>query len=281
MRYPHSSRDEMITERPIATETTKTALKDNRPTTVKPAKMWSFKPWMLLVLLPLVFVLHNWLNTHCDGITTPTNLADNLLVDFICDRYFMKITSKEYYDFEVARDSSPWWKSLYSLSYPVSGAVDQYMPQFGVYEKGPRDILFLASQFVLLAVLQVVIQKGLRRFISMYTKDAGVKERFAEQGFLFMYYLMSFSCGLYIYTNQSYSPFLKDGEFAWSNFNFARNMNMFWVGYPHYRTNGLVKAYYLIQLSFWLQQLAYYVFVIPVKERRKDHFAMVICRSFV
>lgn len=43
-----------------------------------------------------------------------------------------------------------------------------------------------------------------------------------------------------------------------------------WRGWPHYQLPVATKAYYLIQLACWFQQ----IYVLHIEERRKDHVQM-------
>jgi acyl-CoA-dependent ceramide synthase len=45
----------------------------------------------------------------------------------------------------------------------------------------------------------------------------------------------------------------------------------YWIDYPHLHTSRGMKYYYLMQMSFWFQQL----YTIHTEKRRKDHLAMV------
>lgn len=48
-------------------------------------------------------------------------------------------------------------------------------------------------------------------------------------------------------------------------------MEELWTEWPQRELDSLVKAYYLGQLSFWIQQ----VLVINIEDRRKDHWQML------
>jgi acyl-CoA-dependent ceramide synthase len=48
-------------------------------------------------------------------------------------------------------------------------------------------------------------------------------------------------------------------------------MDELWTDWPQRELGGLVKAYILIQWSFWVQQ----ILVIHIEERRKDHWQML------
>jgi acyl-CoA-dependent ceramide synthase len=50
------------------------------------------------------------------------------------------------------------------------------------------------------------------------------------------------------------------------------NTDHYWIGYPHTKTSGAFKAYYLIQFGFWIQQ----IYVVNTDMKRKDYWAMLI-----
>lgn len=49
------------------------------------------------------------------------------------------------------------------------------------------------------------------------------------------------------------------------------NMEHLWSDWPNREMDGLMKAYILTQLAFWLQQ----ILVVNIEERRKDHWQML------
>lgn len=49
------------------------------------------------------------------------------------------------------------------------------------------------------------------------------------------------------------------------------NTSQYWIDYPHILISKQMKAYYLMQLAFWIHQ----IYVIHIEKKRKDHFAMV------
>ncbi|ORX89297.1 longevity assurance proteins LAG1/LAC1 [Basidiobolus meristosporus CBS 931.73] len=82
------------------------------------------------------------------------------------------------------------------------------------------------------------------------------QQRFLEQSWLFLYYTISWSIGLYIIYN---SPYWK-------------NTAHFWIHYPHKTVPHLSKWYYLVQTGFWLQQF----FVLHAEKKRSDYPQMVV-----
>jgi acyl-CoA-dependent ceramide synthase len=51
-----------------------------------------------------------------------------------------------------------------------------------------------------------------------------------------------------------------------------------WEGYPHWRMSGKLKTYYLLQFSYWLQQML--VLVFRMEKPRPDFRELVIHVSF-
>jgi len=78
--------------------------------------------------------------------------------------------------------------------------------------------------------------------------------RFAEQGWLFIYYTVFCPVGIYIMYNSDY----------WLN------IKAVWYDWPNREIGGLLKWYILVQFAFWVQQ----IMVINIEERRKDHWQM-------
>ncbi|KAI0306887.1 longevity assurance proteins LAG1/LAC1 [Multifurca ochricompacta] len=74
--------------------------------------------------------------------------------------------------------------------------------------------------------------------------------RFAEQGWQAVYYLAQWSLGIYIH------------------YQLPSNL---WVGYPHIPLAGIVKLYYLMQISLYVHA----VLLLNAEAPRKDHWQMM------
>jgi len=74
--------------------------------------------------------------------------------------------------------------------------------------------------------------------------------RFAEQGWLAIYYLFQWSLGIYIH------------------YHLPSNL---WAGYPHTPLPGFVKFYYLLQISLYV----HLVLLLNAEAPRKDHWQMM------
>ncbi|KAJ1976684.1 Sphingosine N-acyltransferase lag1 [Dimargaris verticillata] len=86
-------------------------------------------------------------------------------------------------------------------------------------------------------------------------KELSKRVRFCEQLWLVIYYAISFTVGMWIMSTMPH----------WMN---TREL---WVGYPHVELTYRFKAYYLMSMGFWLQQL----YVLQIEEKRKDFYQML------
>lgn len=50
------------------------------------------------------------------------------------------------------------------------------------------------------------------------------------------------------------------------------NTKAFWIGYPHWQMRLDLKAYYLLQFAYWLQQLL--VLVLKIEKPRSDYMEL-------
>ncbi|EEP80781.1 conserved hypothetical protein [Uncinocarpus reesii 1704] len=135
-------------------------------------------------------------------------------------------------------------------------SLPHYQPENGLYVQGSDDVYFISSSVVALVAIRAIlidwIFQPLARYMGMKPKTS---LRFAEQGWLLVYYTVFWSYGLYIWTQSKY----------WMDFR------EIWTDWPSREVPGYFKLYCLLQLSFCLQQ----IFVINVEERRKDYYQML------
>ncbi|KAF2634202.1 longevity assurance proteins LAG1/LAC1 [Massarina eburnea CBS 473.64] len=129
-------------------------------------------------------------------------------------------------------------------------------PTTGQYGCGPDDLNYLALWLVIFTGLRVAVMDFV---IDPLARRSGIKtkkglERFKEQAWLICYCVCSWSLGMYIIYNSDY----------WFN------LHGMWIGWPFREIDGLSKLYYLVQWSFWLQQLV----VVNIEEKRKDYWEM-------
>ncbi|KAI8325450.1 longevity assurance proteins LAG1/LAC1, partial [Martensiomyces pterosporus] len=128
------------------------------------------------------------------------------------------------------------------------------------YYRGHKDVFFIIHWVVVFTLARATIMyKVLEPFARWYGVDTARKvTRFAEQGWLTLYYITSNFVGLYV---MSQGP-------HWMS------TPHYWINYPegHAQMSCLMKLYYLIQMGFWFQQ----IFVLLIEEKRKDFVVMGI-----
>ncbi|KAJ2715844.1 Sphingosine N-acyltransferase lag1 [Coemansia spiralis] len=130
----------------------------------------------------------------------------------------------------------------------------------GRYYRGANDVYFILHWVVVFTLLRVtVMHQLLEPFAKWYgVRSARKLTRFSEQGWLTIYYIASFSVGLYVMAQEPH----------WMN------IKQLWIDYPegHRQMTALMKSYYLVQMGFWFQQ----IFVLLIEEKRKDFVIMCI-----
>ncbi|KAL2350100.1 TLC domain-containing protein [Cryomyces antarcticus] len=124
-------------------------------------------------------------------------------------------------------------RKFFELSY--------YDASSGLYVQGWDDFCLVS--------LWIVVFTGLRAAVMDYVlipfaRWGGIEKkkariRFAEQAWLFLYYVMFWSLGMYILYNSDY----------WLN------LRQMWANFPTRSMSGVLKWYYLVQFAFWLQQI--------------------------
>ncbi|TIA85487.1 hypothetical protein E3P99_03981 [Wallemia hederae] len=128
------------------------------------------------------------------------------------------------------------------------------------YAKSYRDILFVLfytivfsflRQFITLHVLQPLAVK-------IGTKPKKIP-RFLEQAYTFLYFLASGSIGIWVMYQEP----------TW-----WYRTEHFWLGYPHWDMKYHIKLYYLLQTSYWLQQML--VLILRLEKPRKDFNELVM-----
>ncbi|KIJ56811.1 hypothetical protein M422DRAFT_238409 [Sphaerobolus stellatus SS14] len=129
------------------------------------------------------------------------------------------------------------------------------------YQKGYFDILFV--------LYYIIVWSFARQSITLYLlhplshlcgvhKPAKV-ERFGEQGYAVVYFTFTTVLGLIV---------MRQLPTWWYDTKY------FWIDYPHWQMTPLIKAYYLLQSAYWLQQLL--VLALRLEKPRKDYSELVI-----
>ncbi|KAH8119919.1 longevity assurance proteins LAG1/LAC1 [Phellopilus nigrolimitatus] len=142
------------------------------------------------------------------------------------------------------------------VSYPIADSA----PDDPRYAKGWLDIVFIAYHIIFFsfvrqfAILEV-IQPIARRF---GIKKQSKLDRFGEQAYSMLYYGVMGFWGAYIMSSL---------PTWWYRTEF------YWIGYPHWDMNPVLKRYYLMHFSYWIQQLI--VLALKIEKPRKDFQELV------
>ncbi|TIB95918.1 longevity assurance proteins LAG1/LAC1 [Wallemia mellicola] len=129
------------------------------------------------------------------------------------------------------------------------------------YAKSYKDILFV--------LFYVVVFSFTRQFITIYllrplAYKLGVRKeakvlRFLEQAYTFIYFSFSGAIGIWVMYQEP----------TW-----WYKTEHFWLGYPHWDMKPHIKLYYLLQTSYWLQQML--VLILGLEKPRKDFNELIM-----
>ncbi|KAF9107040.1 sphingosine N-acyltransferase lag1 [Mortierella sp. GBA35] len=150
-------------------------------------------------------------------------------------------------------------KKMTGLSYPVQDELTHegepwYTARF--YD-GWADLWFVSFWIIAFTYIRIAFMKSIFNPMGKKLGIRGSKlERFEEQCYIVVYYIVSWTCGMVLMYNSPH----------WLN------TDHYWIGYPHHKLSGAFKAYYLVQFGFWLQQ----IYVVNTDMKRKDYMAMLI-----
>ncbi|RKP10045.1 TLC domain-containing protein, partial [Thamnocephalis sphaerospora] len=124
------------------------------------------------------------------------------------------------------------------------------------YRGGYWDACFVVYMALTLTLIRAFVMRYLLEPLArrLGVRTAGKVERFKEQGYVFLYYTVSWLSGMYL---MYHSPHWFDTKY-------------FWINYPHRDYTWHFKMYYLTSLAYTL----HLIYVIHVEARRKDYVAM-------
>ena len=160
--------------------------------------------------------------------------------------------------------SNPLTSALF-LSYPLprdpSAAPDAPIQ----YGKGARDFAFVGFYIIFFSFTREFLMQRLIRPIALYygIRSRAKLARFMEQFYTGIYFGVFGPFGLYV---MSRTP-------IW----FFRTEAMY-EGFPHKTHEAVFKAYYLLQASYWAQQMI--VLLLMLEKPRKD-FKELVAHHFV
>ncbi|KAF9435570.1 sphingosine N-acyltransferase lag1 [Entomortierella beljakovae] len=136
-------------------------------------------------------------------------------------------------------------------------------PVTGLYSKAWTDLNFIFFWIVTFTFLRAFFMRAIFKPIAIRcgVKSEHKQNRFQEEGWVCVYYSLSWTMGMYV---MRHSP-------LWNNWSFWFKPEAIFEGYPHTQLPHRTLWYYYVQLGFWLQQL----FVLHVEAPRKDFWALL------
>lgn len=150
------------------------------------------------------------------------------------------------------------------LSYPLPAdhPLRPYhaIPDRTYYGKGPLDFAFVSFYIIVLSFTrEFLMQRVIRPLAIRYGIRSRAKQnRFMEQYYTAIYFSIFGPFGVYVMSRTPVWYFDTAGMFA---------------GFPHRSHEGLFKAYYLLQASYWAQQAI--VLCLQLEKPRKDFKELV------
>ncbi|GAA5829344.1 hypothetical protein JCM11251_005014 [Rhodosporidiobolus azoricus] len=149
--------------------------------------------------------------------------------------------------------------SLFLISHPLPlGSADGSTQR---YAKGAHDFLFLVFYIFVFSFLRQATTEWVLRPLAgrLGLKGESKVARFLEQAYAAVYFSASSGFGMYVMHRQP----------TW-----WYRTEYFWLGYPHRRMDGPLKAYYLLQFAYWLQQMV--VLVLGLEKPRSDFKELIL-----
>ncbi|KAI0068641.1 longevity assurance proteins LAG1/LAC1 [Artomyces pyxidatus] len=152
---------------------------------------------------------------------------------------------------------SPFAPLLF-LSHPTPSPTGD--PNDVRYRKGYLDLVFLAYHIIVFSFLRQVAMIYICYPVARYfgIKREAKLARFGEQGYAILYFGIFGLWGMRIM-----------GQLP----TWWYNVEAFWIDYPHWQMKPELKRYYLMQASYWCQQLI--VLVFKLEKPRKDYNELV------
>ncbi|KAF1969105.1 LAG1-domain-containing protein [Bimuria novae-zelandiae CBS 107.79] len=141
------------------------------------------------------------------------------------------------------------------LSYPLPRAPGSDPAEPIQYGKGARDFAFVGFYTIVFSFTREFL---MQRFIRPIAIRCGIKNRakqarFMEQFYTAMYFAVYGPFGLYVMSRTPIWYF---------------NTTAMYEGFPHKTHEAIFKAYYLLQASYWAQQML--VLLLGLEKPRKD-----------
>lgn len=141
---------------------------------------------------------------------------------------------------------------------PLSTRLNSSAPTH--YGKGRADFAFVAFYIIVLSFTREFLMQRLIRPMALYCgiRSRAKQNRFMEQAYTAIYFGIFGPLGLFVMSRTPVWYF---------------NTNAMFAGFPHRTHEGIFKAYYLLQASYWAQQAI--VLCLQLEKPRKDFKELV------
>jgi hypothetical protein len=162
------------------------------------------------------------------------------------------------------RPSNPVHSALF-LSYPLPPSPDAEPDAPIQYGKGPKDFAFVAFYTIFLSFTrEFIMQRVLRPFaIKVGMQTRGRQARFMEQAYTAIYFAVLGPFGLYVMSRTPVWYFNTAGMYE---------------GFPHTTHEAMFKGYYLLQASYWAQQM---IVLLLMLEKPRPDFPQLVAHHFI
>uniref|UniRef100_A0A0W0FJZ1 Putative longevity assurance proteins LAG1 LAC1 n=1 Tax=Moniliophthora roreri TaxID=221103 RepID=A0A0W0FJZ1_MONRR len=216
---------------------------------VSPWLSWAVEPVSALKVLVIPLILYiNW------------ELLSPVLTEYIFPQFGL----------ESPRISNPF-ASFFLLSNPVKSSP----PEDLRYAKSYFDLLFIAYHIVFFSFVRQVITISLCRPLA---KRFGIRketklDRFGEQGYAVVYFLIMEDHEATAHVLVPNRILLDWRVQALHIPSHILTSTTSFTDYPHWDMKPELKRYYLMQMSYWVQQLL--VLVLGLEKPRKDYSELV------
>jgi acyl-CoA-dependent ceramide synthase len=162
------------------------------------------------------------------------------------------------------RPSNPLHSALF-LSYPLPPSADAEADAPIQYGKGPKDFAFVAFYTIFLSFTrEFIMQRILRPFaIKVGMQTRGRQARFMEQAYTAIYFAILGPFGLYVMSKTPVWYFNTAGMYE---------------GFPHKTHEAMFKGYYLLQASYWAQQM---IVLLLMLEKPRPDFPQLVAHHFI
>ncbi|KAF2429185.1 longevity assurance proteins LAG1/LAC1 [Tothia fuscella] len=156
-------------------------------------------------------------------------------------------------------------RSAIFLSYPLPPSPNDSPDTPVQYGKGSKDFAFVAFYTVFLSFTrEFLMQKFLRpAAIKAGMKTRGRQARFMEQAYTAIYFAFLGPFGLYV---MSRTP-------VW-----YYNIEGMYQGFPHMTHEAIFKGYYLLQASYWAQQM---IVLLLMLEKPRPDFPQLVAHHII